>query len=114
MLDKTRNITLKRVHPWQRAFPNLWDGSDVMALALQALYERYSRELKGSPPPAATVLKMHGFIRRENLMAALQMAIESAAEGERQAGYTGDSALLAGWKHNLEVLVNHGKLEIRD
>lgn len=53
------------------------------------------------------------YILKENLAIALQMAIDVREIQELgENNYTGDSALLAGWKENLEALKN-GKLEIK-
>lgn len=53
------------------------------------------------------------FIHKENLIIALELAISVRQVQEfEDANYTTDSALLAGWKENLQALKN-GKLEIR-
>lgn len=53
------------------------------------------------------------FIFKENLIIALELAISVRQVQEfEDANYTADSALLAGWKENLQSLKN-GKLEIK-
>jgi len=47
----------------------------------------------------------------ENLAIALRVAITAQRKVEREVGYTGDSALVAGWEDALKEL-NEEKLEI--
>ncbi len=53
------------------------------------------------------------YILSENLMMALNAAIEARQYAEFQCGYMGKSAYLAGLESNLEYLREHGKLEVR-
>lgn len=52
------------------------------------------------------------FIHKGNLEIALIMAIEHRQEEEKELGFNSDSAMLAGWKQNLEIL-KKGKLYIK-
>jgi hypothetical protein len=52
------------------------------------------------------------YILNGNLQIALRMAIECREKEEKTMGHTSDSALVAGWKENLEALKER-KLEIK-
>ncbi len=54
---------------------------------------------------------LHGHILTDNLIVALKVAIDTQQKKERAMNYTGDSALVAGWKENLKILQT-GRLEI--
>jgi hypothetical protein len=49
---------------------------------------------------------------RGNMIAALRLAIEVRAEQEREWGYTGESALLAGWRQVLSALKRGERVEV--
>lgn len=52
-------------------------------------------------------------ILKDNLATALYMAIKQQEKREQEAGYTSDSALLGGWRENLECLENGYALKIK-
>lgn len=52
-------------------------------------------------------------ILKDNLATALYMAIKQQEKREQKAGYTSDSALLGGWRENLECLENGYALKIK-
>jgi len=54
----------------------------------------------------------NNYILKDNLICALEIAIQTQEEGERQMGYFTNSALLTGWKIALKSL-EEGTLEIR-
>ena len=97
--------------PWQRAFANEWDGSPAMNILLKERYIRYCQEL--GVPVAAVSLTSKGKILKQNLLSALLIAIEVQTQREKTAGYTGDSALVDGWKTNVATLLKGGTLEVR-
>ena len=59
-------------------------------------------------------MSKNGNVLRDNLISALRVAIDHQQKVEKEAGYTGDSALVGGWKDNLEVLESGGILTIRE
>ena len=52
-------------------------------------------------------------ILKDNLATALYMAIKLQEKREQEAGYTSDSALLGGWRENLQCLENGYGLKIK-
>lgn len=52
-------------------------------------------------------------ILKDNLSAALVIAIEHQAKREKKEGYFMDSALLAGWRDNLRSLENGEELIVK-
>ena len=52
-------------------------------------------------------------ILRENLEAALQLAIAQRQTEERLRNYSGDSAILQGWKQVVQAIENGEKIEVR-
>lgn len=52
-------------------------------------------------------------ILKDNLTTALYMAIKQQEKREQEAGYFTDSALLGGWRENLECLENGYALNIK-
>jgi hypothetical protein len=55
----------------------------------------------------------HSSILKDNLETALYMAIKQQEKREQEAGYFTDSALLSGWRENLECLKNGYALNIK-
>ena len=51
-------------------------------------------------------------IKRENLIAVLECAIDAEQEAEKEMGYSGDSALLAGWKEVRRALQDGEHVEV--
>lgn len=96
---------------WQLAFPHEWDGTPATGVLLEGRYIRYCQEL--NVPIGDVTLATRGKILKENLMLALLTAIEVQTQQEKKAGYTGDSALVTGWKNNLAILRKGGTLEIK-
>jgi hypothetical protein len=56
--------------------------------------------------------KENSTIHKGNLEIALRMAIECREKEEQEMNYQADSALVSGWKENLEAL-KKGNLEIK-
>jgi len=52
-------------------------------------------------------------IHKENLIAALSIAIAAQRKIEKGWGYTSDSGLVGGWVENKKALENNEKLEIK-
>ena len=50
-------------------------------------------------------------VHKENLVSALSVAIEKQREVEKKAGYTRDSALVAGWVDTKQALERDEELE---
>jgi hypothetical protein len=56
----------------------------------------------------------NGYVLRDNLIMALRTAIRHQEVVEKKMGYTGDSAMVGGWKDNLKILESGGFLTIRE
>ncbi len=49
---------------------------------------------------------------KSNILAALDLAIRNAEKMEKKLGYTGDSALLAGWRALYKQISEGGQIHI--
>ena len=102
---------MREKEPWELAFPNLINGTPENVAELKALYERYAKEI--GAPIIDVKLSTSTHILQPNFEYALVVAIEVQTQREKLQGYTGDSALLAGWKEVLEVSQRGGNVELR-
>lgn len=68
--------------------------------------------LKNEQQCALPVIRRSSILK-DNLATALYMAIKLQEKREQEAGYTSDSALLGGWRENLECLENGYGLKIK-
>lgn len=59
-------------------------------------------------------ITMSETILADNLIIALKMAIAKQADDEAKLNYQMDSALLGGWRENLEYLEIHRTLKIKE
>lgn len=57
-------------------------------------------------------MENNSYIWKDNLIIALEIAIDKRVAQERHLGYSSDSTMVAAWKENLQAL-KVGKLEIR-
>jgi len=77
---------------------------------MEDIYESIKRR---TIPVLPQALVRRSSILKDNLTTALYMAIKQQEKREQEAGYTSDSALLGGWRENLECLENGYALKIK-